>query len=91
MPCRFTHEERDAPTLFKNVDQATCESGNPAGTILDLARTNHVDLIVIGAPTPQRRTFAWWRSVASGVTADAPCSVYVVRVPDNANSQDENA
>jgi hypothetical protein len=24
---------------------------------------------------------AWWRSVASTVTANAPCSVHVVRVP----------
>jgi nucleotide-binding universal stress UspA family protein len=67
------------------------ESGNPAGTILDLARTNHVDLIVIGAPAPESRTFAWWRSVASGVTADASCSVYVVRVPDRENGKEENA
>jgi hypothetical protein len=42
---------------------------------------------VIGAPAPQSRTFAWWRSVASAVTADAPCSVYVVRVPDLAGGE----
>jgi uncharacterized protein YhfF len=26
------------------------------------------------------RTLAWWRSVASDVTARAPCSVHVVRL-----------
>ncbi|HYQ98566.1 MAG TPA: bifunctional serine/threonine-protein kinase/universal stress protein [Casimicrobiaceae bacterium] len=57
------------------------ESSDPAATILDLAHANHVDLIVIGAPAPDSRTFAWWRSVASTVTGGARCSVHVVRVP----------
>jgi serine/threonine protein kinase len=57
------------------------ESPDPAGALLDLARRNHVDLIVLGAPGPDERAFAWWRSVASGVTAGAHCSVHVVRVP----------
>ena len=39
------------------------------------------DLIVLGAPSPQERAMAWWRSVASSVTANAPCSVHVVRRP----------
>jgi hypothetical protein len=38
-----------------------------------------VDLIVIGAPGPDQQALAWWRSVASGVTAGAHCSVHVVR------------
>jgi nucleotide-binding universal stress UspA family protein len=58
------------------------ESDDPAETILDLARANHVDLIVIGAPGHGERALAWWRSVASEVTADAHCSVHVVRVPE---------
>ena len=56
------------------------ESADPAATLLDLARANHVDLIVIGAPGPSERALAWWRSVASTVTANAPCSVHVVRI-----------
>ena len=40
-----------------------------------------VDLIVLGAPHPAQLGLAWWRSVASRVTANAHCSVYVVRVP----------
>ena len=35
------------------------ESGDAAQTILDMARVNHVDLIVIGAPGPGSRPFAW--------------------------------
>jgi nucleotide-binding universal stress UspA family protein len=58
------------------------ESGNAAETLLELARTNHVDLVVLGAPGPSARALAWWRSVASSVTANAPCSVHVVRVPE---------
>jgi len=57
------------------------ESADPAGMILELASANHVDLIVIGAPGPDERALAWWRSAASTVTANAPCSVHVVRVP----------
>jgi serine/threonine protein kinase len=58
------------------------EAANAADTLLDLARTNHVDLIVLGAPGPSRKTLGWWRSAASTVTANAPCSVHVVRVPE---------
>lgn len=60
------------------------EGGNAAGMLLDLARVNHVDLIVLGAPGPSERALAWWRSVASSVTANAHCSVHVVRVPERA-------
>jgi nucleotide-binding universal stress UspA family protein len=57
------------------------ESGDPAATLLDFARSNNVDLIVLGAPAPSEAALAWWRSVASAVTANAHCSVHVVRVP----------
>lgn len=58
------------------------EAANAADTLLELARVNHVDLIVLGAPVPSKRTLGWWRSAASTVTANAPCSVHVVRVPE---------
>ena len=58
------------------------EALNPARSILDFARDNNVDLIVIGAPGPSQQALAWWRSVASGVTANAHCSVHVVRTPE---------
>ena len=56
------------------------EASEPANMILALAQANNVDLIVLGAPDPDSRALAWWRSAASTVTANARCSVYVVRV-----------
>ena len=58
------------------------ESPRPEGALVEFARRNHVDLILIGAPSPTQHALAWWRSVASGVTAKAQCSVYVVRIPE---------
>ena len=57
------------------------ESGDPAATLLEFAESNNVDLIVLGAPAPSDAALAWWRSVASSITANARCSVHVVRVP----------
>ena len=56
------------------------EAASPASMLLEFARRNNVDLIIIGAPGPTQQALAWWRSVASGVTAGAHCSVHVVRV-----------
>lgn len=58
------------------------EDDDPAATLLAFAESNHVDLIVIGAPTPGDAALAWWRSIASSVTAHAHCSVHVVRAAD---------
>jgi len=58
------------------------ESGSPANVIVELARHNNADLIVLGAPQGGAR--AWAQSVASGVSAKASCSVYVVRLPRDA-------
>ncbi len=55
------------------------ESSDPAQALVEFGRRNNVDLIVLGAPAPDERALAWWRSVASAVTAGAPCSVHVVR------------
>lgn len=57
------------------------ESANAADTLLDFAKRNNVNLIVLGAPGSKEHALAWWRSVASTVTAKAHCSVHVVRVP----------
>jgi nucleotide-binding universal stress UspA family protein len=67
----------------KRVSLHVIEARDPAGTLLDFARRNNVDLIVLGAPASTEKGMAWWRSVASNVTAGAPCSVYVVRVPES--------
>jgi len=57
------------------------EAADAADAILNIARTNNADLVVLGAPAPRERRFAWWRSTASGVAAEAPCSVHLVRIP----------
>lgn len=56
------------------------ESDRAAEALVEFARRNHVDLIVLGAPGPAQPERTWWRSVASEVTANAQCSVHVVRV-----------
>jgi nucleotide-binding universal stress UspA family protein len=60
------------------------EAAEPSGTLVEFARRNHVDLIVLGAPSPSQTRLAWWRSVASGVAATADCSVHLVRLPVDA-------
>ena len=57
------------------------DAPDAAAALVEFARRNNVDLIVLGAPAPDERALAWWRSVASSVTANAPCSVHVVRRP----------
>jgi non-specific serine/threonine protein kinase len=65
------------------LDRLTCsvlEAPDPASAIVDFARHNHVDHIVIGARSSSgfRRYLG---SVSSQVVAEAPCSVTVVRAP----------
>lgn len=55
------------------------EAPDPAEALLEFARLNNVDLIILGAPGPDQPGRTWWRSVASTVTANAHCSVHVVR------------
>jgi serine/threonine protein kinase len=55
------------------------ESSDPASVIVELARHNNADLIVLGAPPEGGR--AWSQSVASLVAANANSSVHIVRVP----------
>ena len=54
-------------------------STSPADVIVELARYNNVDLVLLGAPSEGGR--AWSRSVASAVTPRVSCSVHVARVP----------
>jgi nucleotide-binding universal stress UspA family protein len=57
------------------------ESSDPAAAIVDYARNNHVDHIVVGARANSalRRYLG---SVSSHVVAEAPCTVTVVRTSD---------
>lgn len=83
---RLRHWVEPLRLPLSRVSLHVVEAANATGILLDLARSNHVDLIVLGAPGSSQRALAWWRSVASSVTANAPCSVYVVRVPERAQT-----
>jgi eukaryotic-like serine/threonine-protein kinase len=67
------------------------EALRPEGALIEFARSNHVDMILIGAPSPTQETLAWWRSVASSVTANARCSVLVVRVPEPQSTHERHS
>jgi nucleotide-binding universal stress UspA family protein len=54
------------------------ESDSPAAALVDYARTNNVEQILIGAP-PVAGVAPWRATVASQVMVHAPCSVTVVR------------
>ena len=60
------------------------QAPKPANALIDFARQNHVDLIVLGVPGADQPDRSWWQSVASSVSANAPCSVHVVRYPTRA-------
>jgi serine/threonine protein kinase len=79
---RLRHWVEPLKLAPSRVSLHVVEATNAADTLLDLARSNHVDLIVLGAPGPSKKKLGWWRSAASTITANAPCSVHVVRVPE---------
>ncbi len=79
---RLTHWAEPLRLPAHRLTLHVLESGDPAATLLTFAKKNHADLIVLGAPGPSEAALAWWRSVASTVTANAHCSVHVVRVPE---------
>jgi len=83
---RLRHWAAPLKLPASRVSLHTVEAVNAADTLLNLARANHVGLIVLGAPGPSEKRLGWWRSAASSVTANAPCSVHVVRVPERVAS-----
>ncbi|TMH31903.1 MAG: serine/threonine protein kinase [Betaproteobacteria bacterium] len=82
---RLRHWVEPLQLPLRRLSLHVLESANPENALLEFARRNNVDLIILGAPHPAQRGLAWWRSVASGVTANAHCSVHVVRVPASLN------
>jgi nucleotide-binding universal stress UspA family protein len=79
---RLRHRAEPLGIATGRLSHHVIEALNPTRSLLDFARDNNVDLIVIGAPGASQQALGWWRSVASGVTANAHCSVHVVRVPE---------
>jgi hypothetical protein len=57
------------------------ESADPAAALLEYARSNHVDHIVIGAPPPGVPASVRASTVSLRVAAAAPCTVTLVRQP----------
>jgi nucleotide-binding universal stress UspA family protein len=76
----------DLPIPAHGITFHVFEAVNPAAALLDYARSNNVDHIVIGAraSSTARRYLG---SVSSQVVAEAPCSVTVVRVRRSANTE----
>jgi eukaryotic-like serine/threonine-protein kinase len=61
------------------------ESRNVAGAILDFARSNKANHIIIGAST----TGGASAKVSARITAEAPCTVTVVRAASETDRPDE--
>ena len=55
------------------------ESGDPAEALLEYARMNQVDHVVLGAPLADRSLKGLVATVSTTVAAKAPCTVTVVR------------
>ena len=55
--------------------------GDPRNALVDLARTEHADLLVVGSHGRTGMTKLVMGSVASHVVTHAPCSVVVVKLP----------
>ncbi|MEZ5787523.1 MAG: bifunctional serine/threonine-protein kinase/universal stress protein [Xanthobacteraceae bacterium] len=72
------HWARALPVAQDRITYHVFESPDPATAIIDYARNNRVDHIVLGArgSSPLRRYLG---SVSAQVVAQAPCSVTVVR------------
>ncbi len=72
------HWARAIPIAPERITYHVLESTDPAGQLVEYARHNHVDHIVIGARASSalRRYLG---SVSARVVAEAPCTVTVVR------------
>ena len=77
------HWARVLPVAEDRITYHVFESPDPAAAIIDYARNNNVDHIVMGArgSSPLRRYLG---SVSAQVVARAPCTVTVVRQPVSA-------
>jgi len=76
------HWAREIPIAPDRITYHVLESTDPAGQLVDYARHNRVDHIIIGARASSalRRYLG---SVSARVVAEAPCTVTVVRTPDD--------
>ena len=61
------------------VSYQVFEAGDPADAVVEYARANHVDQIIIGASPPGVSLIGRRVALADRVVAEAPCTVVVVR------------
>jgi len=75
------HWARALPVAAERITYHVFESTDTASALVDYARHNHIDHIIIGArgSSPLRRYLG---SVSAKVVAEAPCTVTVVRPRD---------
>jgi len=64
----------------QQISYHVIESGDPAEALLEYARGNHVDHVVIGSPPRDVTLGGLLSTVSTKVSAEAPCTVTVVRV-----------
>src|SRR4029079_9282997 len=76
-----THGARAIPVAPERITYHVLESTDTASQLVDYARHNRVDHIVIGARASSRLR-QYLGSVSAHVVAEAPCTVTVVRVAD---------
>jgi serine/threonine protein kinase len=67
------------------------ESGDPAQALLDYARGNNVDVIVMGAATHGLKTQRFIATVPIKVAMDAPCTIILVKQETPFERLEENA
>jgi nucleotide-binding universal stress UspA family protein len=82
---RLVEMQAWAKSLGLAPEQVTAhalEAADPAAALIDFARENHVDQMVIGAGSPIRRTIG---PTAARISAQAPCTVTLVRLPRTAD------
>ena len=83
----FKHHQEMASDAEKELRDAGFKTeakvlqGDPRAVIVDLARTERADLIVVGSHGRTGLSKILIGSVASHIVAHAPCSVMVVKVP----------
>jgi nucleotide-binding universal stress UspA family protein len=74
------HWARAIPVAPERITYHVLESTDPANQLVDYARHNHVDHIVMGARASSKLR-RYLGSVSAHVVAQAPCTVTVVRAP----------
>jgi serine/threonine protein kinase len=55
------------------------DTSDPSRVIIEFARANHVDVVLLGGSHEQGRRVSFGRTVMTRVAEEAPCSVHIIR------------